>query len=987
MLQKGETALMIAEKNGHTSIIALLKQFPLVQRAMALGSKPWNRSKVMLVGEGRVGKTALRNSMMGKPSEDTESTVGLTQLTCDVLGVAISCDRRWTEHTKPEREFEAGVAQLVKNMELIELQQKKSLYRINESVRTDLPESEQINEAFPIKNKEPLPADDIHSIRNQKEYNPGSVNDDGETPIRMTRDSTPVQIKPDMMLVMNCLADVKVMENNLILSLLDFGGQSVFNIIHHLFLTSYGIYVVVFNMVDILDDDKREQSLSEMSFWINSIVMHTRDVMSGKIPPVFLVGTHKDDVNDTANFERISQIIEERFRYNIGWPYIQEYRNSIANYSLYFFPVNNKEGLHDDIVADLKSAIEDVVKEADYVIVPRPLTWLKALDEFMATKKSYLPMTEVTSIAIANGVEEDAVHVFLTFLNEMGVVLWLDEEGLRDVVILDIITFFVEPVTLIICNHISKPSDSTVHHRKIQEVCRKNMAMEWDEMTQRGLVNQSLMEFLLSHKVKPTNIPIIINMMLKYGLIVKLDHGQDINSKGHLAPAWPSPVYYLVPALLPRHPTNFEDDVWEIITKFNSCYFFFTTDQFCSSNWYNFTILQKEGFLPWGLMERLIAKAVERSQLTNLANMNDITRLYQNYATISYGRQQFRLVCIPEINCIRLNVEGEHPLPVYNRICEQIDACVKECMGSLQFITALRYVTASEAENQLTLLNLVSVREVDVKDTELIVKDHPSVTLQYVTSHFAPWLINSDIINLSSYDVFISHRWLREDDEVVDQLYDSFLGQVVGSEKRAVKVFYDKVWLKGARQCQKTFGKSLINSTILVPMLTTDSLQKMLSHNPEEEDNVLIEWMLALECMQDPIHSKIRGIYPLMFGGRREDGSRGFLFSEKIISKLPDIIPKASMIAVRSILNENAINIGTQFDCLTVRSVVLELTKYLGSDGWISDTCKIISTAVSDIIIMLEVVDDDSYHSIVNLEPEVPKKFGTDNANGTHLNE
>ena len=57
-------ALILAERNGHTEIADLLTQFSLMERARALGSKPCNSSKVMLVGEGRVGKTALRNSMV-----------------------------------------------------------------------------------------------------------------------------------------------------------------------------------------------------------------------------------------------------------------------------------------------------------------------------------------------------------------------------------------------------------------------------------------------------------------------------------------------------------------------------------------------------------------------------------------------------------------------------------------------------------------------------------------------------------------------------------------------------------------------------------------------------------------------------------------------------------------------------------------------------------------------------------------------------------
>ena len=48
--------------------------------------------------------------------------------------------------------------------------------------------------------------------------------------------------------------------------------------------------------------------------------------------------------------------------------------------------------------------------------------------------------------------------------------------------------------------------------------------------------------------------------------------------------------------------------------------------------------------------------------------------------------------------------------------------------------------------------------------------------------------------------------------------------------------------------------------------------------------------MLALECYYDKINSKVRGIYPLMFGERNADGSIGDLFAEGVMDKLPEII-------------------------------------------------------------------------------------------------
>ena len=923
----------MAEEKGHIAsageegddALSILRIQHLMQRAMALGCKPWNRSKVMIVGEGRAGKTALCNSMMGKPFEGTESTAGLTLLICDVRRAAASNDGRWTEHTKPEKEFEAGLAQMVRSMKSLEPTEKEPSQELNDEDHAALNTYANI-------------------VRS-----PHDTRSESTRPVKKARFNNNVPlIDSDMSLVMKYVAELKVCDADLILSLFDFGGQSVFNIIHHLFLTSYGVYVVVFNMVDILDDNQREQSLAEMSFWINSIVMHTRDAMSGKIAPVFLVGTHKDYVNDAVSFVRISQIIEERFQYHLGWPHIQENRNLISGYSSCYFPVNNKEGLHDDVVLDMMSAIGNVVKLAEYFNESRPLTWLRAFDELMATKKNYLPMTEVTSIAIANGVEEDAVPLFLSFLNEMGVVLWLDEEGLRDVVILDIITFFVVPVTLIICNHISKPSDGTVHHKNIQDVCRKNRSKEWAEMTQRGLVSRLLMEFLLSYKIETSNIPVIIHMMLKYGLIVRVEHAQDIMSMEPFLSSHPL-EYYLVPALLPAtvgNPTTF------LVKNFNSCYFVFSTaSDVVYFQSIRLDMLRKECFLPRGLMARLIGKAVKWSQFTNLKSIYEVAQLYQNYAVLSYGRQQFRLVCIPEINCIRLDVEGDYPLPVYNRIEEQIILCVKECMGSLEFTTALRFGTASESEDGFTLLNLEAIRKVHHTNGLFTINNSICINCHEIKNAYGLWLVNKDM--LSSYDVFISHRWHEEDDELIDQLYDSFHGHVVGSEKRAVRVFYDKIRLRGCQQFQKAFGKALIHSTILVPILCTTALQKMLTYAETCEDNVLIEWMLALECMQDPIHSKMRGIYPFMFGRRNADGSLRDLFAEEIIDRLPDIIPTACIEIVRRLLEENGVSASASLTTRTVRGVVIEISKYIGLKGWEYPN-RFICAASQELVIRIE---------------------------------
>ena len=158
-------------------------------------------------------------------------------------------------------------------------------------------------------------------------------------------------------------------------------------------------------------------------------------------------------------------------------------------------------------------------------------------------------------------------------------------------------------------------------------------------------------------------------------------------------------------------------------------------------------------------------------------------------------------------------------------------------MGSLEFKTALRLGTISESETGFTLLNLEAVREVHRTNDLLTINDSIRANNQDIKDMYGSWVVHEEM--LPSYDVFISHRWRKEDDKVVDQLYDSFLGHVVGTEMRGVKVFYDKIRLRDGLHIQREFGKSLINSTIFVPIVCTTAMRRMVTHDDTCEDNVL----------------------------------------------------------------------------------------------------------------------------------------------------
>jgi hypothetical protein len=66
--------------------------------------------------------------------------------------------------------------------------------------------------------------------------------------------------------------------------------------------------------------------------------------------------------------------------------------------------------------------------------------------EALRTEESFLSLREVQAIATSTGIPAEDVPSLLRFLHEMGIIMWHKDEGLRDVVILDLIKYFMEPV-------------------------------------------------------------------------------------------------------------------------------------------------------------------------------------------------------------------------------------------------------------------------------------------------------------------------------------------------------------------------------------------------------------------------------------------------------------------------------------------------------------------------------------------------------------
>jgi GTPase SAR1 family protein len=275
------------------------------------------RGNVYIVGEGRAGKTCVANSLMGIPYRETESTVGISRyqcesaashtesdmtFDCDVKTAAVISDSsqyehaEWTRYEVPERLLETVIAAQVQQTEKIKINagNKEQI-----SVSVNVPQTRQSTiqgggTIFKISSTTAASAN----------ANPSPA-----------KARVAEEIKTfDEEIVAKCLSSNVSLGSDLIISMYDFGGQSVFNAIHHLFLHR-GIYLVCFNMEDMISSDEAvvEQCLTLIEFWLNSIYIHTYDKETRESSSAILIGTRKDKVADIGDHSVISRLLSERF--------------------------------------------------------------------------------------------------------------------------------------------------------------------------------------------------------------------------------------------------------------------------------------------------------------------------------------------------------------------------------------------------------------------------------------------------------------------------------------------------------------------------------------------------------------------------------------------------------------------------------------------------------------------------------------------------
>jgi len=196
----------------------------------------------------------------------------------------------------------------------------------------------------------------------------------------------------------------------------DFAGQEVYYSTHGFFLSQRAVYILVFNLLKSLEENKIE-------FWLQSI--HSRTDSS----PVILVGTFFDDKRCTKEFvehyfNKISATYSKRFQKNIKGCYF------VSNESMKGIP-------------ELKQRVIDLALEQEFMPDFIPLSYLALEEKLLGAKQSKYPpvltWSEYVRLAIECEIDEGDLITATHFLNDLGSLAYFSDkdEDLKDMVVVD----------------------------------------------------------------------------------------------------------------------------------------------------------------------------------------------------------------------------------------------------------------------------------------------------------------------------------------------------------------------------------------------------------------------------------------------------------------------------------------------------------------------------------------------------------------------
>mmetsp|Transcript_11683 Transcript_11683/g.13550 ORF Transcript_11683/g.13550 Transcript_11683/m.13550 type:complete len:985 (+) Transcript_11683:161-3115(+) len=455
----------------------------------------WMRCKLMVVGQGRAGKSATVRSLIGEKFDpNLDSTVGasLTQTRTtanDATWNKLSQEHKVDYYTSAVGKVigaaTVGAVTPIKKTEIGESSYLKPNTEGSGSSRkkktAPKPSPKKVNKEKTVEKKPVAKQEQTERKVATPKAEENSKKPDRNGPSWNREFEQDVAKKLNHKLIARAHAEGDTIE----MTIWDYGGQRVFYALHHLFLTQYGVYVLVFDMREMIKDKKN--ALSYVTFWLNSIKLHADGA------PILMVGTFLDMLTP----EEVATV-EEEMANTVGdnFPQIVKTPRDTV-----FFPLSNLKGSGIDLI---RQTIDSVAKKQEFLYRKIAVKWIRWLDAVQSRSKkkgkvsdepdadveNYITWGEALTLAQENGIND--LHSFnsmLELFHELGIIIhFTATQALKDKITLSP-QWLIDNITKVI-------RDPELHQFEDEKIEEVGLTNDVKELFSNALASRDLLEYV-----------------------------------------------------------------------------------------------------------------------------------------------------------------------------------------------------------------------------------------------------------------------------------------------------------------------------------------------------------------------------------------------------------------------------------------------------------------------------------------------------------
>lgn len=563
------------------------------------------RSRLLIIGQDRAGKTSLKKSLMGLPFDPNEPSTELVEVNPLKFELSVEQVVEWKPvcdgNKEPASPEDRRVARLVADYMMKKKTEENE--RMSEEEKAHSEERIAIQPTELGGTSQTLFRDMPPSSTTQKNI-PVPVEDSGDDrrkvpPTKKSKIAIPKELTP---LVTECLRHPSVPneDNNAsetVLDIWDFAGQYLYYVTHPIFFSHRAVYLLVHNMSkDLhclaepsfrhgdstvpLENVTRETNLDMLLSWLVSIhsirqpskscsfVETCKKKLRCLPPPVLVVGTHADKVSSAKVKEVESEIIA-----NLKGKTYQ-------GHVLEFYRVDNTQSSNSTDIKAIQARVQDVLSSGLSSCADLPVKWFnfEKTVKKSAAGRFHLTLDEVRDVARQECFIEDdkQLEAMLNYYHDLGVIV-----RFKDTVVIDsqwLINIFKSLIT--ICPY------------REQDAVDRQL---WEELQDTGVLHMQLVNRVFENHDNGFDgrslQQDVLDMMEKYGLLAKFHVHPESNESSDVLS---SELKYFVPAQLRVSPGN----LWDLTPQdTDPCPLEF---RFC------------DGFVPHGLFAQLVSRLIGR---------------------------------------------------------------------------------------------------------------------------------------------------------------------------------------------------------------------------------------------------------------------------------------------------------------------------------------------------------------------------------------